>query len=710
LTCYNCNKKGHIQRDCPLPKKEQNGTTSQQTTSVRSTGRVFTLDAAEASKSKNLIQGECFIRGIPLLVLFDSGATHSFISYACVKKFKLPVSPLKTNLVISTPTSDSVVASDICLGCPIEISTRTFFVNLICLPLNQIDVILGMDWLSSNHVLLNCFEQKVMFDDSRVTRDEMFISANQVVASLKEDEQVYMILSNLEVETKVSINDLPVVRDFSDVFPEDLCGLPPEREIEFSIDLIPGVGPISIAPYRMSSVELVELKKQVEDLLAKQFVRPSVSPWGAPVLLVKKKDGTMRLCVDYRQLNKVTIKNKYPLPRIDDLMDQLVGACVFSKIDLRSGYHQIRVKPEDIPKTAFRTRYGHYEYLVMPFGVTNAPGVFMNYMNKVFHPYLDNFVVVFIDDILVYSKTREEHEEHLRIVLKTLRDRQLYAKLSKCEFWLSEVSFLGHVVSQGGIAVDPSKIAAVLEWESPKSVSEIRSFLGLAGYYRRFIEGFSKIALPLTKLTRKGVVFVWDDQCEHSFQTLKEKLTTTPVLVLPNPKEPFVVYCDASKMGLGGVLMQNGQVVAYASRQLKIHERNYPTHDLELAAVVFVLKIWRHYLYGSKFEVFSDHKSLKYLFSQKELNMRQRRWLEFLKDYDFELSYHPGKANVVADALSRKSLHVSALMVRELDLLEQFRDLSLACEITPNSIRLGMLTVTSDLLKEIREGKSLILF
>ncbi|RZB69283.1 Transposon Tf2-11 polyprotein [Glycine soja] len=383
----------------------------------------------------------------------------------------------------------------------------------------------------------------------------------------------------------------------------------------------------------------------------------------------------MRLCVDYRQLNKVTVKNKYPLSRIDDLMDQLVGACVFSKIDLRSGYHQNRVKSEDIPKTAFRTRYDHYEYLVMPFGVTNAPGVFMDYMNKVFYPYLDSFVVVFIDGILVYSKTREEHEEHLRIVLHTLRDRQLYAKLSKCEFWLEKVSFLGHVVSQGGIAIDPSKIEAVLEWESPKSVFEIRSFLGLAGYYRRFIEGFSKLALPLTKLTRKGQAFVWDTQCEHSFQTLKERLTTAPMLVLPNPREPF-----------------------------ETHERNYPTHDLELAVVVFALKMWRHYLFGSKFEVFSDHKSLKYLFSQKELNRHQRRWLEFLKDYNFELSYHPDKANVVVDALSRKSQHIFALMIREMDLLEQFRDLSLACEVTPNSVRLGTLRITSELLGDIREG------
>ncbi|KAK2409545.1 hypothetical protein QL285_044961 [Trifolium repens] len=382
----------------------------------------------------------------------------------------------------------------------------------------------------------------------------------------------------------------------------------------------------------------------------------------------------MGLCIDYRRLNQVTIKNRYPLPRIDDLMDQLVGACVFSKIDLRSGYHQISVKAEDIPKTAFRTRYGHYEYSVMPFGVTNAPGVFMEYMNRIFHSYLDKFVVVFIDDILVYSKTEEEHAEHLRIVLKTLRENKLYAKLSKCEFWLKEVSFLGHVISKGGIAVDPSKVDAVMKWGTPESVFEIRSFLGLAGYYRRFIEGFSRLALPLTRLTKKGQAFVWDNLCEKSFQELKRRLTSAPVLILPKPNEPFVVYCDASLMGLGGVLMQNGQVVVYASRQLKVHEKNYPTHDLELAAVVFTLKIWRHYLFGSRFDVFSDHKSLKYLFDQKELNMRQRHWLEFLKDYDFGLSYHPGKANVVADALSR-------------------------------NIKLGMLKLTNDFLDKLKEGQ-----
>ncbi|KAL4026376.1 hypothetical protein IC575_014805 [Cucumis melo] len=266
----------------------------------------------------------------------------------------------------------------------------------------------------------------------------------------------------------------------------------------------------------MAPAELKELKVQLQELLDKGFIRPSVSPWGAPVLFVKKKDGSMRLCIDYRELNKVTVKNRYPLPRIDDLFDQLQGATVFSKIDLRSGYHQLRIKNEDIPKTAFRSRYGHYEFIVMSFGLTNAPAVFMDLMNRVFREFLDTFVIVFIDDILIYSKTEAEHEEHLRMVLQTLRDNKLYAKFSKCEFWLKQVSFLGHVVSKAGVSVDPAKIEAVTGWTRPSTVSEVRSFLGLAGYYRRFVENFSRIATPLTQLTRKGAPFVWSKACEDS--------------------------------------------------------------------------------------------------------------------------------------------------------------------------------------------------
>ena len=286
-------------------------------------------------------------------------------------------------------------------------------------------------------------------------------------------------------------------------------------------------------------------------------------------------------------------------------------------------------------------------------------------------------MVVFIDDILIYSKSREEHAKHLRTVLEILRERQLYGKFSKCEFWLEEVQFLGHVISAKGISVDPAKVEAILKWERPKSVTEIRSFVGLAGYYRRFVEGFSKIVGPLTQLTRKDQPFIWSDKCEASFEEMKRRLTTAPVLIVPDTSKAFEVFCDASYQGLGCVLMQDKRPVAYASRQLKVHEKNYPTHDIELAAVVFALKAWRHYLYGARFQVYSDHKSLKYLFDQKELNMRQRRWMEYLKDYDFELLYHPGKANVVADALSRKRVQMSALMMKELELIEKFRDMNL---------------------------------
>ncbi|XP_039034121.1 uncharacterized protein LOC120170212, partial [Hibiscus syriacus] len=397
-----------------------------------------------------------------------------------------------------------------------------------------------------------------------------------------------------------------IVREFPDVFPAELPGLPPDREVEFQIEIMPGTAPIAMAPYRMAPKELQELKNQLQELLEK----------------------------DYRQLNKVTIKNKYPLPRIDDLFDQLKGASVFSKIDLRSGYHQLKIQEKDIPKTALRTRYGHYEFIVMPFGVTNAPAAFMDLMNRIFQPYLDQFVVVFIDDILVYSKSHEEHSTHLRIVLQILRDKKLYAKLSKCEFWLNEVIFLGHVISAVGIRVDPQKVKAIMDWEVPKNVSEVWSFLGLAGYYRRFVKNFSMIVLPLTKLMRKNVPFVWTSECQESFEALKRILTETPILVQPESGKNFVVYSDASHNG-----------------QLKPHERNYPTHDLEMADVVFALRIWRHYLYGERCYLYTDHKSLKYLMTQKELNLRQRRWVEFLKDYEVIIDYHPGKANVVADAL-----------------------------------------------------------
>jgi ribonuclease HI len=358
---------------------------------------------------------------------------------------------------------------------------------------------------------------------------------------------------------------------------------------------------------------------------------------------------------------------------------------------------------EDIPMTAFTSRYGLYEFTMMSFGLTNAPVYFMYLMNKVFIEYLDKFVVVFIDDILVFSRSEEEHEEHLRLVLQKLREHQMYAKFSKCDFWLKEVSFLGHIITNGGIAVDLSKVRDVLNWSLPNNVPEIRSFLGLVGYYCRFIEGFSKIVKPLTTLLEKGKEFKWDEKCQASFEELKKRLTTTPVLIMPDIHKGFDVYCDASQQGLGCVLMQEGKVVAYASRQLRKHEQNYPTHDLELAAVVHALKIWRHYMIENKCQIFTDHKSLKYIFTQKDLNLRQRRWLELIKDYNLDIQYHPGKANVVADALSRKSqtnMLIGHLLPQEL--CWEMAQLNLVIVAQSETLTLE---IESTLEKDIRRGQ-----
>ncbi|KAL0544935.1 hypothetical protein IC582_020065 [Cucumis melo] len=602
-TCFKCRQEGHTADRCPL---RLTGIAQNQGAGAPHQGRVFATNRTEAEKAGTVVTGTLPVLGHYALVLFDSGSSHSFISSAFVSHARLEVEPLHHVLSVSTPSGECMLSKEKVKACQIEIAGHVIEVTLIVLDMLDFDVILGMDWLAANHASIDCSRREVTFNPPSM-------------ASFKFKGGGSKSLPQVDV----SLSSEPVVRDYPDVFPEELPGLPPHREVEFAIELEPGTVPISRAPYRMAPAELKELKVQLQELLDKGFIRPSVSPWGAPVLFVKKKDGSMRLCIYYRELNKVTVKNRYPLPRIDDLFDQLQGATVFSKIDLRSGYHQLIIKDEDVPKTAFRSRYGHYEFIVMSFGLTNAPAVFMDLMNRVFWEFLDTFVIVFIDDILIYSKTEAEHEEHLRMV-----------------------SFLGHVVSKAGVSVDPAKIEAVTGWTRPSTVSEVRSFLGLAGYYRRFVENFSRIATPLTQLTRKGVPFVWSKACEDSFQNLKQKLVTAPVLTVPDGSGSFVIYSDASKKGLGCVLMQQGKVVAYASRQLKSHEQNYPTHDLELAAVVFALKIWRHYLYGEKIQIFTDHKSLKYFFTQKELNMRQRRWLELVKDYDCEILYHPGKANV----------------------------------------------------------------
>ncbi|KAJ9538034.1 hypothetical protein OSB04_030767 [Centaurea solstitialis] len=656
-TCFHCFQPGHIKPNCPKLASAQpqvqapapatlritDGSTRTKGGSSTSCGRAFQMTADDVCYRCYL----CFFKRLllnlgvfpvnekPALVLFDSGATWSFVSSAFCKDFRLERGKLASPLAIDIAAEEVRVCEDVYRGCTIVIHGVPFSIDLIPTPMKGIDVIVGVDWMFRNHDTVVCAEQLVRIQDpsggelvvyGKGRRDRLaFCSVTKARRWLQRGCAGYMayaVTSQAE-DRKLSIADVPVVSEFPDVFPEDLPGIPPDTQVEFGIDLIPGAAPVARAPYRLAPPELQELASQLQELSEKGFIRPSSSPWGAPILFVKKKDGSHRMCIDYRELNKVTIKNRYPLPRIDDLFDQLQGATWFSKIDLRSGYHQLKVKEVDVHKTAFRTRYGHYEFLVMPFGLTNAPAAFMDLMNRV------------------------------------LRRERLYAKFSKCAFWLQEVQFLGHLVNREGIKVDSAKIEVVMSWEVPKTPSEIRSFLGLAGYYRRFIQDFSRIAVPLMRLTKKSEPYVWGPDQQTAFETLRRRLCEAPVLTLPEGVEDMTVYCDVSHLGLGCVLMQRGRVIAYASRQLKPHEANYPTHHLELAAVVFALKIWRHYLYGVKCTIYTDHRSLRHFLDQPNLNMRQRRWLDVVKDYDCKILYHPGKANVVADALSRKTAHTS---------------------------------------------------
>ncbi|GJT79116.1 reverse transcriptase domain-containing protein [Tanacetum coccineum] len=606
-TCYNYNCPGHLAKDCRSVPRNVNpvnarnplvracyecGSTDHVRPACprwnRARGRAFMLGAEEARQDSNIMTGTFTLNKHFATTLFDSGANYSFVSTTFIPLLGLEPSDLGFKYEIEIASGQLVKIDKVIKGCKLEIKGHIFDIDLIPFGHGSFDVIIGMDWLSNFKAEITCHEKvvRIPLPDGKVLR----------VVGERPDEKARLLMSAKASDKKQE--EIVVVRDFPEVFSDDLSGFPPSPEIEFRIELTPRAMPVAKSPYLLAPSELEELSRQLKELQEKGFIRPSSSPWGAPVLFVKKKDGSFRMCIDYRELNKLTVKNRYLLPRIDDLFDQLQRSQFFYKIDLRSGYHQLRVHEDDILKTTFRTCYGHFEFTVMPFGLTNATSIFMYLMNRVCRSYLDKFVIVFIDDILIYSKTQEEHVEHLR-----------------------------HVINGNGIHVDHSKIEAVKNCKAPRTPTE-----------------------------------------EYAFQTLKDKLCNVPVLSLPDGSEDFVVYCDASGIALGCVLMQRGKVIAYASRQLKIHKNNYTTHDIELGAVVFALKIWRHYLYGTKSVIYTDHKSLQHIFSQKELNMRQRRWIELFSDYDYEICYHPGKANVVADALRRKE-RVKPKRVRAMNMI-----------------------------------------
>ncbi|GJR60220.1 putative reverse transcriptase domain-containing protein [Tanacetum coccineum] len=558
-TCYDYGEQGHTRNRYPKKVKQE------ETEEVR--GRAYAIKDAEP-QGPNVVTGTFLLNNRYASILFDSASDKSFVDTRFSSMLNTELVKINDSYEVELADRRVVSTDTILKGCTLNLVNHLFEIDLMPIELGTFDIIIGMNWL--------------------VKGDAVIVCGEKVISCIKAH--------------------VPVIRDFPEVFPDEFPGLPPPRQVEFRIDLIPGAAHVVRVPYRLAPSEIRELLVQLQELLGKGFIHPSSSPWGAPVMFVKKKDGSFRMCIDHRKLNKLTIKNRNPLSRIDDLFDQLQGSSVYSKIDLRSGYHQLCIKEEDIPITAFRTRYGHFEFQVMPFGLTNVPAVFIDLMNRVCEPYLDKFVILFIDDILVYYKDEEEHGKHLKIVLEILKQERLYAKFSKCDFWLDLVQFLSHVIDRNGVHVDPAKIEAIKNWAAPTTPTEVMQFLRLVIYYLRFIEGFSLISKSLTKLTQKDKKYEWGKEKEEAFQTMKQKLCSAPILALPKGMEDFVVYCDASLKGYGALLMQREKVIAYGHFEFQVMSfgLDEEKHGKHLKIILELLKKERLYAKFSKCDFWLD--------------------------------------------------------------------------------------------------------
>lgn len=589
-----------------------------------------------------------------VVVMIDPGATHNFVSLEKIKALQIPITE-SGGFGVSLGNGEAIKGQGVCRELVLQLDGGVVIKeDFLPLTLGTSDVILGVQWLEKlGNVVTNWKSQVMQFEvggntvtlvgDPSLVRSK--ISLKAMLRTIRKEKQGFVVeIKRLEVKedtgkvkNQAGVPEFlqGVIQEYDDVF-KGKAGLPPSRDHEHSIHLKEGSNPVGARPYRYPQSQKDEIERMISEMLEAGIIRPSTSPFSSRVLLVKKRDGSWRFCVDYRALNKETVPDKYPIPVIDELLDELHGASVFSKLDLKAGYHQILVRQEDTHKIAFRTHDWHYEFLVMPFGLTNAPATFQSLMNDIFRPYLRRSVLVFFDDILVYSKNEGEHVEHLKQVLQVLSENELVVNFKKCAFGRDQVAYLGHTISKEGVGVDNEKIQASLEWELPRNLKELRGFLGLTGYYRKYIVGYAQIAGPLTAQLRKDS-FGWTGEATTAFTNLKKAMTSPPVLAMPDFSRLFVVETDASGFGLGAVLMQEGRPLAFFSKLLGPRAQSKSIYEKELMAICLAVQKWKYYLLGRHFVVRTDQQSLRFIMQQREVGGDYQKWVSKLMGYSFDV-------------------------------------------------------------------------